>query len=172
MKKILLAVFVLMLALPIYAQDAPIEAIPVCSEDEMNLIPRLLVDSGFLLDYALVSLGPIADDGTVDYLPSIIEMLAVRDVWVEAIVPNLPHCVQTVELQILLGDYIDQSLIQMMAGTISNPADANFADRVNIEMARVQGFEFEVGLMFETLFADIDIETALREQMEAREDSE
>jgi len=172
MKKILFVLFILMFTLPIYAQDTPVEAIPVCTVDELLLLPNLLLESGFLLDYALVSFGATDADGNVDYLPSILEMLAVRDVWVEAIEPNLPNCVQSIELQILMGNYLDQSLIQMMTSTIVDPADANFADREDIEMARLQGFDLEIGTMFDTLFADFDLETKLIEQMEARESDE
>ncbi len=169
MKKILFALFILMLTSPTYAQDAPVEAIPVCTADEILLLPSLMLESGFLLDYALVSFTAPDADGNVDYMPSILEMLAVRDVWVEAIEPNLPNCVQSVELQILMGDFLDQSLIQMMASTLIDPADVNFADREDIEMARLQGFDLEINTMFEILFADMDLEARLIEQMEARE---
>ena len=169
MKKILVSLCILMFALPAYAQDTSVEAIPVCTADEILLLPSLMLESGFLLDYALVSFSAPDENGNVDYLPSILEMLAVRDLWIEAIEPNLPHCVQSVEFQILMGDFLDQSLIQMMASTIIDPADANFADREDIEMARLQGFDLELNTMFETLFADLDLETKLIEQMEARE---
>jgi hypothetical protein len=169
MKKVLVTLFMLLLIVPTYAQDTPVEAIPVCNENERLLIPRLLVDSGFLLDYALVSFSSPTDDGTIDYMPSIVQMLAVRDVWVEAIKPNLPNCVQSVNLQILMGDFLDQSLIQMLTSTVNDPMSEGFAYREDVEMARVQGFDLEIGLMFETIFVDMDIETILREQMEARD---
>lgn len=172
MKKIVFAFFILMLTLPSYAQDAPVEAIPACTAEELILLPNLLLESGFLLDYALVSFSAPDADGHVDYLPSILEMLAVRDVWVEAIAPNLPKCVQSVELQIVMGDFLDQSLIQMLTSTVIDPADVSFADREDIEMARLQGFDLEINTMFEILFADMDLEARLIEQMEARESAD
>ena len=174
MKKILLALCMLMLTLPSFAQDSPVEAIPACSAEQLLQIPNLLIDSGFLLNYALVSSPamPADSSGQVDYLPSILEMLAVRDVWIEAIQPNLPNCVQGIHLQFIFGDFLDQALIQMMTSTIIDPTDASFADREDIEMARLQGFDEKLFTSFETLFADIDIETILREQMEVREADE
>jgi|GEM_PF-3154322 len=171
MKKILFSLIIVLLTLPSFAQDEPVNATPVCSADQMVQIPSLLLDSGFLLDYALMSSPAIPADsnGTIDYLPSILEMLAVRDIWVEAIQPNLPNCVQSIELQFVFGDYLDQGLIQMMTSMIIDPTNADFADREDIEMARLQGFDDKLFSSFETIFADIDIETILLEQMEARE---
>ena len=172
MKRLLLLITSLLIAIPLQAQDTPVEAIPVCNDAQLAQLPAILLDSGFLLDYALISFGPITDDGSIDYLPSITQTLAVRDVWIEAIVPNLPDCVQSIDLHLMMGDYLDQSLIQMMTGTLNDQVDTSFADRADIEMARLQGFDIELGVMFETLFADVDIESALREQMEAQESGE
>lgn len=173
MQKILMALLILMVSLPILAQDTPVEAIPACNVDQLIQIPNLLVESGFLLDYALVSTPamPMNSDAgeAVDYMPTILQMLAVRDVWVEAIQPNLPKCVQSIELQLVFGDYLDQALIQMMTSTIIDPTNGDFADREDIEMARLQGFDDKVFALFETLFADMDIEAILLEQMQARE---
>ena len=169
MNKLFVIVLIFMMSLPFYGQDESVDAIPACNADELTWIPGLLIDSGFLLDYALVSFGPIGDDGTIDYLPSMTEMLAVRDVWIEAIAPNLPNCVQSIELQMLMGDFLDQALIQMMTSTIHDRIDESYAERADIEQARLETFDIALNMMFETLFADIDIEAALREQMEARE---
>lgn len=169
MKRLLLALLIGLIPLPALAQDDIIEPIPVCTDEQLALIPILLIDSGFFLDYALISFGPIGDTGEIDYLVPMLELLSVRDVWIEAIQPNFPNCVQSVEFQILMGDYLDQGIIMMLSSTVSSRLDESYTDRADVEEARLQGIELELNAMFEILFADIDIEEAVREQMEARE---
>lgn len=169
MRRLLFALLIGLIALPALAQDNIIEPIPVCTDAQLALIPILLIDSGFFLDYALVSFGPIDDTGEIDYLAPMLELMSVRDVWIEAIQPNFPNCVQSVEFQILMGDYLDQSIIMMMSSTVGNRLDESYTDRADIEAARVQTIELDLNGMFEMLFANIDIEEALRVQMEVRE---
>lgn len=170
MRTQLLILFLICMAIPVMAQDEMIEPIPVCDDEQGMLIPILLIDSGFFLDYALVSFPPIAEDGTIDYLPTIKEMMAVRDIWIEAIQPNLPDCVESNEFQLLMGDFLDQSIIQMLTHSIANTTnDETLFDRADIEEARLQSYDLELNAMFEILFADFDVEAALREQKEALE---
>ncbi len=170
MKKIVMLLLLAMFTLPISAQDdVIIEVIPVCTAEEIALIPILLVDSGFFLDFALIPFGPANPDGLTDTLQPMMELLAVRDTWVEAIVPNLPNCTESVQFESLFGDYLDQAVISIMSLTIGERVDESYLERADLEESRLQGMDMELSAVFEVVFADFDIETALQEQMAARE---
>lgn len=171
MKKIVMLLLLAMFALPISSaqDDVIIEVIPVCTAEEIALIPILLVDSGFFLDFALISFTPPNPDGLTDTLQPMMELLAVRDTWVEAIVPNLPNCAESVEFEILFGDYLDQAVISIMSLTLGERVDESYLERADIEENRLRGMDLELSAIFEVVFADFDIETALQEQIEARE---
>lgn len=169
MKKLVVLLLLALIVTPTYTQDDPVEGIPACSAEEIALIPILLVDSGFFLDYAMIAFSAPNESGMTETLQPMLEMLAVRDVWVEAIVPNLPNCVQSIEFELAFGDYIDQALIQMMTLTIGERVDEIYRDRSDIENARLQVMDLELNAIFEVIFADFDVEAALMEQMEALE---
>ena len=169
MKRWILVFVMCIWVLPVMAQDEVVEEPPAtCTDEEITGITDALIDSEWLLDFFLVPFVATGENAE-DYMPSLNGMMDVRDKWIKDVQPSLPNCVESLEFQQLMGDYLDAIAIRLMSTVIGIEVDETYTDRAEIEQTRIIASEAELTSHFEILFADIDIDTLMQDQMAARE---
>lgn len=145
MKRLLVVFALLLFSLPAIAQ----EDIVACTDSEMTDMITTIFESDFLLQFQLLEFTAPTSPDAPEPISYVEPIFAVRDAWLE-FAPELPECAQGVQMEMMLGQYVDQITIQIMTDVIFADHE-DFEERATMEKERLQLMD----AMIEDAFAQL-----------------